>query len=70
MPCLASSAVAAVPRPATLRQLSGRACQFVGGCLGQIRRARHVEAGFSDTRIETLPLKPPVVCVLATDAAS
>jgi ubiquinone/menaquinone biosynthesis C-methylase UbiE len=31
---------------------------------------RLVEAGFSDTQIETLPLKPPVVCVLATNAAS
>jgi ubiquinone/menaquinone biosynthesis C-methylase UbiE len=31
---------------------------------------RLVEAGFSDIQTETLPLRPPVVCVLATNAAS
>jgi ubiquinone/menaquinone biosynthesis C-methylase UbiE len=31
---------------------------------------RLVEAGFSDIQVETLPLKPPVVCVLATNAVS
>jgi len=29
-----------------------------------------VEAGFSDIRVETLPLEAPVVCVLATSAVS
>jgi hypothetical protein len=37
---------------------------------GQDIAARLIEAGFSGTQIETLPLKPPVVCVLATNAAS
>jgi SAM-dependent methyltransferase len=31
---------------------------------------RLVEAGFSDIRVETLPLDPPVVCVLANSAVS
>jgi SAM-dependent methyltransferase len=37
---------------------------------GEDIAARLAEAGFSDTQIETLPLKPPVVCVLATKASS
>jgi SAM-dependent methyltransferase len=37
---------------------------------GQDIAARLVEAGFSGTQIETLPLKPPVVCVLATNRAT
>src|SRR5260370_9173990 len=36
---------------------------------GQDIARRLVEAGFSDTEIETLPLKPPVVWVLATHGA-
>jgi len=31
---------------------------------------RLVEAGFTATQIETLPLKPPVVCVLASNPVS
>jgi ubiquinone/menaquinone biosynthesis C-methylase UbiE len=37
---------------------------------GEDIATRLVEAGFSDVEIETLPLRPPVVCVLATNAAS
>jgi SAM-dependent methyltransferase len=37
---------------------------------GEDIATRLVEAGFCDVEIETLPLRPAVVCVLATNAAS
>jgi SAM-dependent methyltransferase len=56
-------AIASQPRcPGATAETSREAGQAIATCL--------VEAGFSDTRIETLPLEPPVVCVLATNAGS
>jgi ubiquinone/menaquinone biosynthesis C-methylase UbiE len=56
-------AIASQPRcPGATAETSREAGQAIATCL--------VEAGFSDARIETLPLEPPVVCVLATNAGS
>jgi ubiquinone/menaquinone biosynthesis C-methylase UbiE len=56
-------AIASQPRcPGATAETSDEAGKHIATCL--------IEAGFSDTRIETLPLKPPVVCVLATNTAS
>ena len=51
-------AIASQPRcPGATAETSARAAQEI---TDQLR-----EAGFARTRVETLPLKPPVVCVLA-----
>ncbi len=55
-------AIASQPRsPGATTETSRQAGEDMATCL--------VEARFSDMQIETLPLKPPVVCVLATNAA-
>jgi ubiquinone/menaquinone biosynthesis C-methylase UbiE len=55
-------AIASQPRcPGATAETSCKAGKDMARCL--------VEAGFSDTHIETLPLKPPVVCVLAANGA-
>lgn len=52
-------AIASEPRcPGATRETSARAA---GEIASQLR-----EAGFSETRVETLDLEPPVVCVLAS----
>jgi hypothetical protein len=56
-------AIAAQPRcPGATAKTSCQAGQHIA--------ARLAEAGFSDTQAETLPLKPPVACVLATNCAT
>jgi SAM-dependent methyltransferase len=56
-------AIASQPRcPGATAQTSCEAGKHIA--------TRLAEAGFSGTQIETLPLKPPVVCVLATNATS
>jgi SAM-dependent methyltransferase len=56
-------AIASQPRcPGATARTSSEAGEDIARCL--------VEAGFRDARIETLPLTPPVVCVLATNATS
>ncbi|HUC36925.1 MAG TPA: class I SAM-dependent methyltransferase [Acidimicrobiales bacterium] len=52
-------AIASQPRcPGATRETSARAVTEIAGLLR--------EAGFSDPRVETLDLEPPVVCVLAS----
>lgn len=55
-------AIASQPRcPGATAQTSREAGKHIA--------TRLAEAGFADTQIETLPLSPPVVCVLATNPA-
>ena len=55
-------AIASQPRcPGATAETSARA--------GEETAQRLVDAGFDDVEVQTLPLDPPVVCVLATTAA-